>query len=103
MGDKKILFKISKKQDTLGFTWCKASKMSLLKHLNAAHRENPKLSEYKSECCMKFTVESQCRRCPFRQISDPGARDLALHECWDKRRGTYEWNGIKIAFRNQYR
>lgn len=77
--------------------------MSILKHLKADYRSHEPEGGYKKECCMKYTVEGQCKRCPFRQITDASARDKALHECWDKRRGIYEWNGITIEFNNQYR
>jgi hypothetical protein len=78
--------------------------MSILDFLTAAFR--PKEGEtnplYKSSCCMKYTVDVQCKRCPFKKITDETERDKALHECYDKRRGTYKHGDEEIEFNNQY-
>jgi len=76
--------------------------MSILDHLDPSLRPDEELSKFKSVCCQKYTVDVQCKRCPFRQIDDLKDRDQALHECFDKRRGTYRWKDITIEYNNQY-
>lgn len=86
------------------FTILTVLPMSILDHLSAAFRPNEGEQNplYKSSCCMKYTVDVQCKRCPFKQITDEKARDEALHKCYDKRRGTYKWNDVEIEYNNQY-
>lgn len=60
---------------------------------------------------MKYTLEEgkQCKRCPFRQISDESAQEKAKSVCWDRRRGHYTWYDenndveLRIEYNNQYR
>jgi|CXWL01.1.fsa_nt_gi hypothetical protein len=77
--------------------------MSILDHLNPDYRAEEQPARFKSSCCMKYTVDVQCNRCPFKQIEDVEARDRALHECYDKRMGVYEVGELKIEYNNQYR
>lgn len=76
--------------------------MSILDHLDPSLRPEDELPRYKDSCCMKYTIDVQCKRCPFKQITEGKERDQALHECYDKRRGTYKWNDVKIEYNNQY-
>lgn len=83
--------------------------MSILNHIDASHRPDDEVPEFKARCCMKYTIEKQCKRCPFRQIHDQEAQDKALSQCWDKRRGDYNWHDeksgkdITIEYNNNYR
>ncbi|MDP3975894.1 MAG: hypothetical protein Q8P95_03170 [bacterium] len=74
---------------------------SILSYLNAAQRP-AEIPPYKKLCCMKYIVEKQCKRCPFRQIDPEAAMQKALNECRDKRRGTYKHEGLEIEYNNQY-
>lgn len=84
--------------------------MSILDHLNPAHRSNPEdhLPDFKTRCCMKYTVDKQCRRCPFRQIKDENQRQELMNQCREKRRGETSWQDpdqdldIIIEYNNQY-
>ena len=77
--------------------------MSILNHLDPSLRPEEELSKFKPSCCQKYTIDIQCKRCPFRQITDDKARDQALHECFDKKMGVYEVGEVKIEYNNQYR
>ncbi|MDP2691596.1 MAG: hypothetical protein Q8O95_04315 [bacterium] len=80
--------------------------MSILSYLDPSHRGQPEdeLPRFKESCCMKFTVEKegQCKRCPFRQITDRSEQEQALKNCQDRRRGKYKWKDIEIEYNNQY-
>ena len=75
---------------------------SILNHLNADYRPEDELPEFKSHCCMKYTVDKQCKRCPFRQIKDESEMEEAKNKCREKRRGDYKHGDIKIEYNNQY-
>lgn len=76
--------------------------MSILNHLNPDYRPEDELPEFKSRCCMKYTVDKQCRRCPFRQIKDENEMNDAMNKCREKRRGEYKYGDIEIEYNNQY-
>lgn len=84
--------------------------MSILDHLNPAHRSGPEghIPAFKPRCCMKYTIEDQCRRCPFRQIRDENERQDLMNQCHDRRRGDITWHDsdkdcdIVIEYNNQY-
>jgi len=57
---------------------------------------------------MKYTVDKQCRRCPFRQVKDEQEREKLMNSCRDRRRGDTSWHDpeadcdIVIEYNNQY-
>lgn len=82
--------------------------MSILDHLDASLRPDDGIPEYKMSCCMKYTVDEPCRRCPFRQIQDPEKMEEAMNSCREKRRGDYIYHDedsgedVTIEYNNQY-
>lgn len=64
-------------------------------------------ANYRSRRASPFS--EQCKRCPFRQISDEAEQEKALNQCQERRRGHYKWYDedndveVKIEYNNQYR
>lgn len=82
--------------------------MSVLDHLDPSFSPDEHIPKYKSTCCVKFSVDTQCKRCPFLQIKDEDERKKAQDSCRDKRYGSYTWHDeneqvdVIIEYNNKY-
>lgn len=82
---------------------------SIFNFLHSNNRDRSKIPEkdegipkFKNVCCMKYTLEEQCKRCPFRQIKEAQQMLEALKECRERRRGTYLHEDITIEYNSKY-
>ncbi|MDF2379701.1 MAG: hypothetical protein P1V18_05820 [Candidatus Gracilibacteria bacterium] len=85
------------------------SEDSIFNYLESDNRDQSKIPKadeeippFKAVCCMKYAIEKQCKRCPFRQIEDAKEQAQALKECREKRRGTYHYENLNIEYNSKY-